>query len=167
MSWIHRCAPVGALALLSLLPASALAAPPVHVHGTGSVPHPAAGQTGDGADHGAHGKATHGAGGNASERARDEARDGAGEMASNRGGDSTRATATAGAASPSSDPLSPRAAVPVPLHRSALAGYRPLGDRNAAAAPTWRAANDRVGRIGGWRAYLREAQQPAAPEAQP
>ena len=32
---------------------------------------------------------------------------------------------------------------------------------------SWREANDNVGRIGGWRTYLREAQQPDAPASAP
>lgn len=54
------------------------------------------------------------------------------------------------------DPMDPTAPVP-PLHwRSSLSAYpawrdEPLGD--------WRAANDTVGRVGGWRAYAREAAQ--------
>lgn len=42
--------------------------------------------------------------------------------------------------------------------RSAFEGYRPYAD--APVAP-WRESNDTVGRIGGWRAYAREAAQPA------
>lgn len=52
-----------------------------------------------------------------------------------------------------------------PAWRSAFEGYRPFDD--AGVAP-WRAANDTVGRIGGWRAYAREAQGPApAPASAP
>jgi hypothetical protein len=51
------------------------------------------------------------------------------------------------------DPADARAAVAPLAHRSALADYR-----KAAAPPTaWRDANDTVERIGGWRAYAREA----------
>jgi hypothetical protein len=38
--------------------------------------------------------------------------------------------------------------------RSAFEGYRPFADEPVA---DWRATNDRVGRIGGWQAYAREA----------
>jgi hypothetical protein len=61
------------------------------------------------------------------------------------------------------DPLDARAAVPPAAYRSALAGYR-----NAASTPAsaigWKQANDEVARIGGWRAYAREAaaSEPAA-----
>jgi hypothetical protein len=60
------------------------------------------------------------------------------------------------------DPLDPQAPVPQTVHRSALAGYRAY---QALPPPDWRAANDKVGRIGGWRVYLREAQQPATDPA--
>lgn len=59
------------------------------------------------------------------------------------------------------DPLDPQARVPALRHLSSLAGYRRLGD----APPIgWKDANETVNRIGGWRAYAREAQQaePAA-----
>lgn len=65
------------------------------------------------------------------------------------------ATASDGAAS----------APAAPAYRSAFEGYR------AWAEPTptpWREANDTVGRIGGWRAYAREAQgQPLEAPATP
>jgi len=53
------------------------------------------------------------------------------------------------------------AAVPsiAPLgYVSVFSHYRPLRDE---PATPWRAANDTVNRIGGWRAYAREAQTPA------
>lgn len=46
-------------------------------------------------------------------------------------------------------------------YRSAFEGYRSFSDPPAVS---WREANDTVGRIGGWRAYAREAHEPAAPE---
>ena len=53
------------------------------------------------------------------------------------------------------DPADAQAAVAPLTHRSALADYRKA---TAASAPTaWRDANDTVERIGGWRAYAREA----------
>ncbi len=59
------------------------------------------------------------------------------------------------------DPLNPQAAVPALVHASAFAAYR----RYADAAPiAWKEANDTVARIGGWRAYAREAAEPL-PEA--
>jgi hypothetical protein len=57
------------------------------------------------------------------------------------------------------DPLDPAAPVPALVHRSSLAAYRALA---ADERVPWREANDRVGRIGGWRTYLREAHQPDA-----
>ncbi len=74
------------------------------------------------------------------------------------------AAAAAGAADaptsppqPSADPLDAKAAVPAVTYRSGLAAHRRLGE---AEPVPWREANDRVGRIGGWRAYAREANAP-------
>jgi hypothetical protein len=60
------------------------------------------------------------------------------------------------------DPLDAQARVPAITHASPLASYRRLGDDKRVA---WTEANETVNRIGGWRAYAREAQQPdpAAP----
>ena len=59
---------------------------------------------------------------------------------------------TAAAAPP--DPADGKASVPPVQYQSPFADYRPLGeDKNAA----WKDANDTVGKIGGWRAYAREA----------
>lgn len=58
---------------------------------------------------------------------------------------------------PRPDPLDPRAQVPSVRYGSAFAQYRRMGDDKPVA---WRDANDAVARIGGWRAYAREAQQP-------
>jgi hypothetical protein len=61
-----------------------------------------------------------------------------------------------------SDPANPQAAVPRAVHSSAFAGYR----RHAEPAPiAWKDANDTVTRVGGWRAYAREAAEPSAPAA--
>lgn len=62
-------------------------------------------------------------------------------------------------AQPRPDPADPKLAVPELRPRSALAGYRRLGDDPPI---DWRAANETVARIGGWRTYLREAQAPEA-----
>jgi hypothetical protein len=62
------------------------------------------------------------------------------------------------------DPLDPQAKVPALLFESSFARYRRLAE---GAPIAWREANDTVTRIGGWRVYLREAQQPAAPPAKP
>jgi len=65
------------------------------------------------------------------------------------------------------DPADAKAATPALQHRSAFAGYRRLGAESPSLA--WREANDTVERIGGWRAYAREAQAPApaAPASSP
>ena len=55
------------------------------------------------------------------------------------------------------DPLDPKASVPAPVYVSSFSQYRLLGDEKPAS---WRDANDTVTRIGGWRAYSREAQPP-------
>lgn len=55
------------------------------------------------------------------------------------------------------DPLDPRAGVPAAAYASPLAGYRRLGDDKPVP---WKEANETVNRIGGWRAYAREAQAP-------
>lgn len=61
------------------------------------------------------------------------------------------------------DPLDPQARVPAAPYPSPLAGYRRLGEDTPVS---WKAANETVNRIGGWRTYAREAQAPqAAPAA--
>ena len=62
------------------------------------------------------------------------------------------------------DPLNARASVPPLVHESAFAQYRRLAD---APVGSWREANDNVSRIGGWRAYAREARQPDASASAP
>ena len=53
------------------------------------------------------------------------------------------------------DPLDATADVPRTSHESAFKAYRRLGD----TPPTpWKQANETVERIGGWRAYAREAE---------
>ncbi len=75
---------------------------------------------------------------------------------------------SAGSKPPPPNPLDARASVPAVVYTSALARYRRTADD---AAIPWREANDTVARIGGWRAYAREAQQPefapSAPLARP
>ena len=49
---------------------------------------------------------------------------------------------------------------PAPLmFDSVLLRYKPMTDQKLGG---WREANDNVGQIGGWRTYLKEAQQPEA-----
>lgn len=55
------------------------------------------------------------------------------------------------------DPLDPQVRVPAASYQSPLANFRRLGDDTPVS---WKAANETVNRIGGWRAYAREAQQP-------
>jgi len=73
-------------------------------------------------------------------------------------------TALAAQAQPASpgarpDPLDPKAGVPALIYQSSFSQYRRLDDGKLVS---WRDANDTVTRIGGWRVYAREAQQPAA-----
>lgn len=63
------------------------------------------------------------------------------------------------------DPLNPKAQVPSVRYESSFAQFRRIGDNKPLA---WREANDAVARIGGWRVYAREAQQPdPAPAEKP
>jgi len=76
-------------------------------------------------------------------------------------------TATAQSIAPASrkpDPLDAKAAVPGVAYESTFSRNRRKADEQPI---TWREANDTVARIGGWRAYAREAQQaePAPPAA--
>lgn len=73
--------------------------------------------------------------------------------------------AHAGPPPPKASPLDPQAAVPRAVHDSAAKHYRGLDE--GSARPSWREANDTVGRIGGWRSYAREAQPAAAPATVP
>ena len=63
------------------------------------------------------------------------------------------------------DPLDAKASVPALSYESSFSQYRRLGDEKPVS---WRDANDTVTRIGGWRVYAREAQQPdPAPATKP
>ena len=62
------------------------------------------------------------------------------------------------------DPLNVQASVPPLVHESAFAQYRRLGE---VSVGSWRDANDTVSRIGGWRAYAREARQPDSSSSSP
>jgi hypothetical protein len=74
------------------------------------------------------------------------------------------AAAPAGAGGPSSPgrpvPWQAEAPVPAVRHESAFSAYRPHVDTPVG---DWRAANEAVNRIGGWRAYGREAGAPLQP----
>ncbi len=69
----------------------------------------------------------------------------------------TEQTAPA-AATTARDPGDAAAAVPALVYRSALGGYCAWREQTPG---DWRALNDEVTRIGGWRSYLREAHQAA------
>lgn len=63
------------------------------------------------------------------------------------------------------DPLDANAVVPAQDYRSPLQDYRAQADEPLL---DWRAANDLVGRIGGWRTYSMEGwEQPAEQVAEP
>ena len=75
------------------------------------------------------------------------------------------AHAQPGAPSTRPDPLDPKASIPTLSYQSSFSQYRGLDDGKLIS---WRDANDTVTRIGGWRVYAREAQQPdVAPAASP
>jgi hypothetical protein len=59
------------------------------------------------------------------------------------------------------DPQDARASVPPVTYQSPLATYRGLSEGKVMS---WKETNDNVGRIGGWRVYAKEAQQPEAAE---
>ena len=61
---------------------------------------------------------------------------------------------------PRPDPLDSKASVPAVAYRSALSTYRPYAEQSVGS---WREANETVNRIGGWRAYAREAREPQRP----
>lgn len=61
---------------------------------------------------------------------------------------------------PKADPQDAQASVPRLIYQSPLANYRVLSDEKV---KPWKETNDNVGRIGGWRAYAKEAQQPETP----
>ncbi len=57
----------------------------------------------------------------------------------------------------SADPQDTNASVPRAIYRSSLSDYRTLSEETPGS---WKEINDTVGRIGGWRAYAKEAQEP-------
>lgn len=57
------------------------------------------------------------------------------------------------------DASDPKAAVPPLVYRSAFRSYRPNAE---AEVGNWKEANDKVGRIGGWRVYAKEAAKEAS-----
>ncbi len=74
---------------------------------------------------------------------------------------STAATAQDSAtASPPAAPAAPSAAMTqeaAAAYRSAMEAYQPYTDEKTV---NWKESNDNAGRIGGWRAYAKEASQP-------
>ena len=76
-----------------------------------------------------------------------------------------KANAQAPAAPLALTPATPATQAAPAAYRSALEGYQPYTDEKTV---NWQEANDTTGRIGGWREYAKEAQQPAGkPEANP
>lgn len=75
-------------------------------------------------------------------------------------GASLSAEAQSASAGRRPDPLDARAAVPPAIHDSTLSRARRASVEDPSIS--WREANDTTARIGGWRAYAREAQQPDA-----
>jgi hypothetical protein len=61
------------------------------------------------------------------------------------------------------DPMDAAVSVPPVRYDSPFAHYRAYAEQEVAQ---WKATNDNAGRIGGWRAYAREARDPAS-SAQP
>lgn len=64
--------------------------------------------------------------------------------------------ATAQTAAPAMPSTKPVVTAPLP-YKSAFEGYQAYGDDKMTS---WKAANDEVARIGGWREYARQALQP-------
>ena len=56
----------------------------------------------------------------------------------------------------------PSQTAPPSAYRSAFEGYQRYSDEKITP---WKESNDTVGKIGGWRAYAKEAQEPQAPGA--
>ena len=69
----------------------------------------------------------------------------------------TTLQAQSGPRATTAKPLDARAPVPPLIHESSLSQYRKLTDEPVIS---WREANETVNRIGGWRAYSREANEP-------
>jgi hypothetical protein len=66
------------------------------------------------------------------------------------------------ATAPAAAPVAQTQPTPGP-YRSALEGYQPYSESKMVP---WREANDRVGEIGGWRVYAKEAAGGQAPANQ-
>ena len=75
-------------------------------------------------------------------------------------------TAAAGAqtAAPAATDLKTAHGAAAPGYRSPFEGYQRFTQEQVGS---WKAANDNVGRIGGWRAYAKEALAPAGARPKP
>ena len=60
------------------------------------------------------------------------------------------------------DPADPKAAIPASAYRSSLSRYQAFTEPDVAP---WRETNELVRQRGGWRAYAREAREPASTTA--
>jgi hypothetical protein len=73
------------------------------------------------------------------------------------------ATCAAAMAQQAPPPGASPASTPAP-YKSALEGYQPFAEEKLAP---WNESNDTVGKIGGWRAYAREASEGAGKPVPP
>ncbi len=80
------------------------------------------------------------------------------------GTSSARASPSPSGTTATIDPADPQARVPLLHYRSGLQAYRPWAEQRSG---NWRALNDEVTRIGGWRSYLREVHQAPAARSTP
>ena len=62
------------------------------------------------------------------------------------------------------DPADPKTATPALVYRSSLSRYQAFTEPDVAP---WRETNDLVRQRGGWRAYAREAREPASTTTSP
>lgn len=69
--------------------------------------------------------------------------------------------ASGGAAAPAAPMATATSPAPA-VYRSAFEGYQPYTEEKTIS---WKEANDLTGRIGGWRAYAKEAQQSSGESA--
>ncbi len=76
----------------------------------------------------------------------------------------TAAAVYSSATSAAPDVTNDQAPVPPSRYQSPFRDYRPLGEDKLLP---WKAANDEVARIGGWRAYAKEAREAPTTAAPP
>ncbi len=72
-------------------------------------------------------------------------------------------TGCAASAAPPNAPAPTVSTTPELGYTSAWQGYRAWSD---ATPPGWRTSNETVARVGGWRAYLRQVREAAAPKTE-